>query len=168
MLPDYYYETVFAIPYSDLYRKNFRGIIFDLDNTLIPYSESRPSAKVTSLIGRLRRMGFSISLLTNNTKKRAEKFNEKLKLPSFHGGLKPFTGGLRRAMEAMGTKPEETVIIGDQLLADVWAGKNAKITTILVKPIGKDVLTVKWKRGIERWMLRTIKINEEQSRADVN
>ncbi len=166
MLPDYYYETVYAIPYADLYKKNIRGIIFDLDNTLIPYSETRPSAKVTSLIGRLRRMGFSVSLLTNNTKKRADKFNEKLKLFSVHGGLKPFTGGVRRAMKAMGTKPEETVIIGDQLLADVWAGKNAKITTILVKPVGKDVITVKWKRGIERWMLR--KMNEDTARTDAD
>jgi hypothetical protein len=58
-------------------------------------------------------------------------------------------------MAAMGTTPGETAIIGDQLLSDIWAGKNAKITTILVKPLSnKDYITVQVKRLIERWILK--------------
>jgi HAD superfamily phosphatase (TIGR01668 family) len=166
MLPDYYYDSVFTIPYSNLRKQNIRGLIFDLDNTLALYTEHRPSAKVTSLIKRLQRMGFVISLLSNNVKKRTDAFNEKMQLKAVHGGLKPLAKGVRRAMEAMGTSPEETVIIGDQLLADIWAGKNAKIMTILVKPMGKDVITVRWKRGIERMMLKNFQEHEE--RADLN
>jgi HAD superfamily phosphatase (TIGR01668 family) len=166
MLPDYYYESVFTVPYNDLRKQNIRGLIFDLDNTLALYTESRPTAKVSSLIKRLQRMGFVVSLLTNNVKKRADTFNEKMHLTAVHGGLKPFATGVRRAMAAMGTTPEETVMIGDQLLADVWAGKNAKITTILVKPMGKDVITVRWKRGIERLMLK--KFHEQAKRTDTD
>jgi hypothetical protein len=58
-------------------------------------------------------------------------------------------------METMGTKPSATVIIGDQVLSDIWAGKNAKITTILVKPISEnDFFFVRAKRVVERFILR--------------
>jgi predicted HAD superfamily phosphohydrolase YqeG len=82
-------------------------------------------------------------------------FNEGLGLPGIHMALKPLPRGVRRAMAAMGTSSEETAIIGDQLLSDIWAGKNAKVTTILVKPISKkDYITVYAKRVIEKWILR--------------
>ena len=155
LYPDFYYDTIFLIPYSELRKKNIRGLIFDVDNTLAPYHIRRPPIKVTALFKRLKRMGFEISLLTNNTQKRILTFGEGLGLPGIHMALKPLPRGVRRAMTAMGTGTAETVIIGDQLLSDIWAGKNAKIMTILVKPISnKDYITVYVKRIIERWMLK--------------
>lgn len=154
--PDYYYDSVFMIPYSELLKKNIRGLIFDIDNTLAPYNVARPPAKITALIRRLQRMGFQVSLLTNNTEKRMRLFNEHLSIISVHGALKPLTGGIKRAMREMGTGRGETVIIGDQLFSDVWGGKNARITTILVKPISKkDIFTVKLKRRLERLFLKS-------------
>jgi len=152
--PDYYYESVFLIPYSDLWQQKIRGLIFDLDNTLAPYHTKYPPAKIVGLVKRLQRMGFQICLLTNNTKGRLAKF-ESLGVAGIANAAKPFTRGVRQAMELMGTHPPHTAIIGDQLLADVWAGKNAQITTILVKPItDKDFFTVRFKRLIERRLLR--------------
>jgi predicted HAD superfamily phosphohydrolase YqeG len=55
----------------------------------------------------------------------------------------------------MGVSREETAIIGDQLFSDVWGGRNARITTVMVKPVSKkDIVTVKLKRGPERLFLR--------------
>jgi HAD superfamily phosphatase (TIGR01668 family) len=155
LYPDFYYDSIFSIPYDELRRKNIRGLIFDVDNTLAPYHILRPPVKVTALFKRLERMGFTISLLTNNTGKRMRTFNEFLNLPGIYMALKPLPRGVKRAMVAMGTASNETVIIGDQLLSDVWAGKNAKIMTILVKPLSqKDHITVLAKRVIERWILK--------------
>jgi HAD superfamily phosphatase (TIGR01668 family) len=153
--PDYYYESVFLIPYDELWKKNIRGIIFDIDNTLTRFDEKQPSAKIAALMKKLERMGFRLCLVTNNTNKRLGHFNESLNLPGIANAIKPLTRGLRYAMETMGTKPENTVIIGDQVLSDIWAGKNARITTILVKPVSdKDFFFVRAKRLLERAILR--------------
>lgn len=153
--PDYYYESVFQIPYDELWKKNLRGIIFDIDNTLTCFDEKQPSSKIVALLHKLEQMGFRVCLVTNNTNKRLGHFNENLSLPGIANAIKPLTRGIRYAMQAMGTKPQHTVIIGDQLLSDIWAGKNARITTILVKPISdNDFFFVRAKRVIERIILR--------------
>jgi len=153
--PKYYYDTVFDVPYDVLWQNEIRGLIFDIDNTLAPYSESQPSAKTVALIKRLQRIGFKVSLLTNNTNKRLELFTKPLGLPGFANAAKPLTRGVRKAMKQMGTKKGYTAIIGDQILSDIWAGKNAGLTTVLVKPISnQDFFFVRFKRLIERWLLR--------------
>jgi len=155
LIPDYYYDSVFHIPYDELWEKKIRGLIFDLDNTLTPFHEKLPPAKVVALMKKLEKMGFQVCLLTNNTPRRMKRFNEGMRLNGVANGLKPFTRGVRRAMQIMGTGRKQTVIIGDQLLSDVWAGKNAGIGTILVKPITeKDFFFVRMKRVVERFMLR--------------
>jgi HAD superfamily phosphatase (TIGR01668 family) len=155
LAPDYYYESVFLIPYDELWKKNIRGIIFDIDNTLTRFDEMQPSAKIVALLNKLERMGFRLCLVTNNTNKRLGHFIQNLSLPGIANAIKPFTRGLKFAMQTMGTKPAHTAIIGDQLLSDIWAGKNAKVTTILVKPVSeKDFILVRAKRIIERRLLR--------------
>jgi len=153
--PDYYYDSVFQIPYDELLEKNIRGLIFDLDNTLAAFDEKLPPPKIAALMKRLEKMGFQVCLLTNNTTNRLNGFNEEMQLKGLANGLKPFTRGVHRAMKLMGTDKSQTVIVGDQLLSDVWAGKNAGIGTILVKPITeRDFFFVKMKRVIERFILR--------------
>jgi len=153
--PDHYYDTIFQIPYDELWRKKIRGLIFDIDNTLAAYADNHPPAKVVALIKRLQRMGFGICLLTNNTNKRLELFTKPLELSGIANAAKPLTHGIRKSMKQLGTKPPHTAIIGDQLLSDVWAGKNAGITTILVKPLSdKDFLFVRFKRMIEGRLLK--------------
>jgi len=155
LIPDYYYDSVFHIPYEEFWAKKIRGLIFDLDNTLTPFHEKLPPPKIVALMKRLEKMGFQVCLLTNNTPKRLKNFNQGMELKGIANGLKPFTRGIRQAMKLMGTSRQQTVIIGDQLLSDVWAGKNAGIRTILVKPITeKDFFFVRMKRVIERIMLR--------------
>jgi len=155
LTPDYYYESVFEIPFDELWKKNIRGLIFDIDNTLTRFDEKQPSAKVVGLLHKLENMGFRICLVTNNTNKRLSHFSENLHYPGIANAIKPFTRGLRYAMKTMDTRPKNTAIIGDQLLADIWAGKNARMCTILVKPMSdQDMFFVRAKRVIERKLLR--------------
>ena len=154
LTPDYYYDSVFEIPYADLWQNGLRGLIFDLDNTLAAYDHSRAPAKIVALVKRLTAMGFAVCLVTNNTNRRLRQFDG-LGLQGVANAAKPLTGGLRRGMAMMGTQPAHTAIIGDQLLSDVWGGKRAGLTTVLVKPISdKDMVFVKLKRIIERRLLR--------------
>ena len=153
--PDYYYDTVYDIPYGELWQNNIRGLIFDIDNTIAPYAENYPTAKVVALVKRLQGMGFNVTLLTNNTNRRLDCFTKPLGLFGTANALKPLARGVRKAMRHMKTTRNQTAIIGDQLLSDIWAGKNARVTTILVKPLSdKDFAFVRIKRRIEGRLLR--------------
>ena len=152
--PDYYFDTVYDIPYQELWEKGIRGLIFDIDNTIAAYADNQPPAKIAALVKRLKRMGFSLCLLTNNTNKRLGYFDKALGLNGIANALKPLSRGVRKAMRLMGTKSQQTAIIGDQILSDIWAGKKAGITTVLVKPLSKkDLAFVHVKRLIERRLL---------------
>jgi len=154
LAPDYYVDSVLDIPYEILWKQNIRGLIYDIDNTLAYFDRPQPPAKIAAMLKRVQKMGFRICLLTNNTRKRLAQFDN-LGLDGIANAIKPLTGGVRRAMELMGTQPAHTVIIGDQLFSDIWAGKNARISTVLVKPLTeKDFFFVRFKRIFERWFLR--------------
>ena len=161
LMPDYHYDSVFQVAYEELLEKNIRNLIFDIDNTLAAYEHKTPTAKVVALIRRLKRMGFNVCLLTNNTNKRLQHFDKTLELTGIANALKPLSRGVQRAMGILGSTPATTAIIGDQLLSDIWAGKNAGITTVLVKPLSqKDLAFVHLKRVVERRLLRKYFGNE--------
>ena len=35
--PDDYVDSAYEIPYEELYKKGYRGIVFDVDNTLVEH-----------------------------------------------------------------------------------------------------------------------------------
>jgi len=149
--PDYYFDSVFDIPYKRLYEQGLRGLVYDIDNTLSGYEGKQPTARVLALVEELHEIGFQVGLLSNNNSRRLSAYNEGMGLPGASLAGKPFTRGLKRVMKEMGVAPHEAAIVGDQLLADIWCGKNAGITTILVKPMTeREVITVILKRGLER------------------
>ena len=153
--PDFYFDSIFSVPYDHLYKQGIRGLIYDIDNTLVSHADVRPPGKIVSLVKKLQGMGFYVGLLSNNTPKRMREFNEKMNLPCASRAAKPFAFSLKKLMKKMGMMPAEVAIIGDQLFADVWCGKRAGITTVLVKPITKtEVVTVRLKRGLERKFLK--------------
>jgi len=165
--PDHYYDSIYEIPYRELRQKKIQALIFDVDNTLAPYHTRRPPEKVSNLLNRLQKMGFKVCLLTNNGKRRLNRFNEYLKLPAYHRGLKPLAGKAKKAMRVMGVTPESTALIGDQVLTDIWCGKRLKVTTVLVKPISdKDAITVRMKRGLERSIVASYQKKLGQAEAE--
>ena len=152
--PDEDYRSVFEIPYKDLMERGINALIFDVDNTLAPYDVKRPPVKISALFSRLTKMGFQICLLSNNGSKRLNVFNERLKLYVVCRAMKPLTGGVKKAMGLMNSKPENTAIIGDQIFTDILCGNLVGLTTILVNPVSeKDQLTVRMKRGPEMFVI---------------
>ncbi|TCT16905.1 hypothetical protein EDC18_101201 [Natranaerovirga pectinivora] len=154
LFPDTYVDSIHDIDYKKLYEEGKRGLIFDIDNTLVPYDVAHPDDKIITLFEELKALGFKICLASNNNKDRVIKFNERLKLIAIHKALKPFRRNLRKAMYLMKTKKEETVIIGDQIFTDVLGGNRLGIKTILVVPIqDKEEWITKIKRNTERKIL---------------
>ncbi len=149
--PDYYIKSIFEIDIDDLQSKGIKALIFDIDNTLVPYDIPVPSKEIIKFFSHLQEKGFKICLFSNNNKERVLRFNSGLKLLAIHKANKPLTIKFKRAMKLLGTNKNSTAIVGDQIFTDVYGGNRAGVTTILVTPVSdKDEWITKVKRGIER------------------
>ena len=163
--PDEYVDSAYGIPFEELYQKGYRGIIFDVDNTLVPHG-APADARSIGLFERLRAMGFSTCILSNNKEPRVAPFAGQVKSPYIFKGGKPSVKGYERAMEVMGTGRENTLFIGDQLFTDVWGARRTGLYSILTKPIDPhEEIQIVFKRYLEAVVLRVYE--KQRKRPDV-
>lgn len=155
--PDEYVASTYKIPFEKLYEEGYRGVIFDIDNTLVPHG-APADERAKKLFARLREIGFESCLISNNQEPRVKMFNEEIQTRYIYNAHKPSTKNYIRAMEEMGTDKGNTVFVGDQLFTDVWGAKRAGIHNILVKPIHpKEEIQIVLKRYLERIVLHFYK-----------
>lgn len=151
--PDEYVASTYVIPFEKLYEEGYRGVIFDIDNTLVPHGEPADE-RAKKLFVRLRKIGFESCLISNNQEPRVKMFNEEIQTRYIFNAHKPSVKNYVRAMEQMGTDRTNTVFVGDQLFTDVWGAKRAGIHNILVRPIHpKEEIQIVLKRYLERIVL---------------
>jgi hypothetical protein len=151
--PDEIQESAYVIPFADWYRKGYRGIIFDIDNTLVPHGADADT-RSRKLFKELRELGFTTLLLSNNKEERVKRFNRDIGTTYIYKAGKPGAKNYRHAMELMGTTAETTLFVGDQLFTDVWGAKKAGIYSILVKPIDpREEIQIVLKRYLEKPVL---------------
>ena len=151
--PGNYVDSAYEIPYEKLYERGYRGIIFDVDNTLVPHGAPADKQAI-ELFERLRAIGFSTCILSNNKEPRVSPFADKVGSPYIFKGGKPSRKGYEGAMERMKTDRDTTFFVGDQLFTDVWGAKRSGIRSILVKPIHpKEEIQIIFKRQLEKIVL---------------
>ena len=150
--PDNEVDSAYDIDYKSLYEKGCRGVIFDIDNTLVPHGAPADD-RAKQLFSRLRELGYKTVLLSNNKEPRVKPFADSVgSLYVFKAG-KPGSRGYAKAMSDMGTSPENTLFVGDQLFTDVWGARKMGIVTYLVKPIHpKEEIQIVLKRRLE-WIV---------------
>ena len=153
--PDEYLDSAYDIDYKKLYEEGIRGIIFDIDNTLVMHDHPQ-NERSRQLLLDLSGMGFKILYLSNNKEERVKSFRDagtEDAMYLFKAG-KPLKSGYLKAMEMMQTDKGSTVFIGDQLFTDVWGAKRAGIRNILVRPIDpKEEIQIVLKRRLESVVL---------------
>lgn len=151
--PDDYVASTYVIPFEKLYDQGYRGLIFDIDNTLVPHG-APADERAKKLFLRLQEIGFHCCLISNNQEPRVKMFNEEIGADYIFNAHKPSTKNYKKAMERIGTDSSNTIFIGDQLFTDVWGAKRAGIRNILVKPIHpKEEIQIVLKRYLERIVL---------------
>lgn len=157
--PDVYLDSAYEIDYEGLYEQGYRGVIFDVDNTLVPHG-APADARSIALFERLRNIGYESMLLSNNKEPRVKMFNDKVHSRYIFKANKPSPTNYRKAMEEMGTTSGTTIFVGDQLFTDVWGAKKAGIKSYLVKPIHpKEEIQIVLKRYLEKIVLYFYKRN---------
>jgi len=151
--PDEIKDSSYVIDYESLYESGIRGIIYDIDNTLVEHGFPADDRAI-ALFDRLKKIGFSIMLLSNNKEPRVKMFNDAVNVNYIYKAGKPSKKGYLKAMDIMGTDLSSTIFIGDQLFTDVWGAKRCGIRNILVKPIDKhEEIQIILKRRLEAVVL---------------
>ena len=147
--PDSTVDSTYDINYEKLYKEGYRGILFDIDNTLVEHGkEATEQAK--ELFRKLKCIGFQCCLISNNKKNRVRTFNEEI-------------GVYYYAMELMNTDKETTVFVGDQLFTDIFGAKRIGLRNFLVKPIDEhEEIQIVLKRKLEKIVLKEYRAKKRE------
>lgn len=151
--PGKWMDSTYHIDFDQMYKDGYRGLIFDIDNTLVPHGAPADD-RAKALFAHLKELGFQACLLSNNKEPRVKMFNDDVHVNYIFDAHKPSTKNYCKAMEIMGTDKQTTLFIGDQLFTDVYGANRAGIPTILVKPIHpKEEIQIVLKRYLEKIVL---------------
>lgn len=162
--PDATVSSTYAIDFEKLYNEGYRGILFDIDNTLVEHGKEA-SEESKKLFSMLKNIGFECCLISNNKKNRVNMFNEEIGVHTVFNAHKPAKKSYFYAMELMNTRPETTVFIGDQVFTDIFGAKRAGMKNFLVKPINeKEEIQIVLKRKLEHIVLKEYRDRKRQER----
>ncbi|VEF47713.1 HAD family phosphatase [Bacillus freudenreichii] len=157
-LPDEYVKSIFSIKPAVLKEKGIKGIITDLDNTLVEWDRPYATPQLIDWLEELKNHDMKVTIVSNNNEKRVGDFSNPLNIPFIYRAKKPSRKAFQRAVKEMGLSREETVIIGDQLLTDVFGGNRGGFYTILVVPVAQsDGFFTRFNRMVERRIMASFK-----------
>lgn len=155
--PKEYMDSTYSIDFEKYYAMGYRGIIFDIDNTLVPHG-APADLRSKEFFKHLREMGFDYLMLSNNKEPRVKMFCDEVNGKYIYKADKPSRKGYQNAMRQMNTDVSNTLFVGDQLFTDVWGANRTGIYSILVKPINpKEEIQIVLKRRLEWIVLRAYK-----------
>ena len=132
--PREYVDSAYDIPYEEFYGRGIRGVIFDIDNTLVPHG-APADTRAVALFERLRGMGMETCLMSNNKEPRVTSFAAQVASRYLFKAGKPRIKGYKRAMELMKTDEATTLFVGDQLFTDVVGAHLIGMPAYLVAPL---------------------------------
>lgn len=153
--PSLYLDSVKNINPTLLKKNNIKGLILDVDNTLIDYYRNLVDG-AEKWCEELKNEGIKCIILSNSNKRsKVEEVAEKLNIDYIMFAKKPLKSGFKRALNKLELKPEEVAVVGDQLFTDVIGAKRMNMFSILVKQVGeKDIFITKLKRPIENAIIK--------------
>lgn len=157
LVPYRYARVIEDVDPRALRADGIRGVILDLDNTIVPWKALQPTPAVQRWIAELLDSGVQACIVSNNFAGRVRAVAERLRVPVVTGAIKPTPWAFRKAMRVMGTTAQQTALIGDQLFTDVLGGNLLGVRTILVDPLSaREFPTTMVMRRIERLIRRRV------------
>jgi len=138
LFPKAEYPNTYEIPFERLYERGVRGVIFDIDNTLVLH-DAPADERSQSLFRRLHAIGMKTAIISNNDELRVRSFSDAVGNEIYvHNAGKPKKDGYLKAVRLMALTPEEAVFVGDQYFTDIWGANNAGVHSIIVGRLGPE------------------------------
>lgn len=151
--PDAYMDSTYVIDFEKLYKEGIQGVIFDIDNTLVPHG-APADERAIRLFARLRSIGLDYCLISNNQLPRVKPFADAVQAKFVEDAHKPSRKNYLKAMKLMHVDLDSCIFVGDQIFTDVYGAKRCGMRTILVKPLHpKEEIQIVLKRYLEKIVL---------------
>ncbi len=149
--PDLYLKNVKQITIELLREHKIKGLILDIDNTLIDFDKKLLTG-CEEWCNKLKEQGIKMCILSNTNKvAKVQKVAETLHLQYLYFAHKPNKKGFKKAKAILNLQPGNIAVVGDQIFTDVVGGNRSKMFTILTKPIDeRDIWITKLKRPFEK------------------
>lgn len=158
-LPKDVVRHVSDIDFNAFKEKGYKAVMMDVDNTLIPYDDRTIKPWHRDLKAKLETLGFKMILLSNNHPKNIKDFADELGIDLISRATKPFNRGFKKALKHLNLSKQEVLVIGDQLMTDVYGASRMGLASVLVKPI---------KQKSEKWYTKGFRKIEHQVKARLN
>ncbi len=151
-------NTIYDINPELLKRRGIRGIIFDLDNTIVAWNSPDLEPDMRLWLQRLNGHDLKVCLLSNNGNNRVKAIAAQCGVPFVARALKPSRTGFRQAIDRLGLTPAEVAVVGDQLFTDMLGGNRLKLFTIWVQPLAaQEFIGTKITRQLEKLAIRLLR-----------
>ncbi len=161
LAPDQQLNNIFELDTDHLQTLGIKGIITDMDNTLVPWSDRTVHPRLSAWFAELKKKNFKLFIVSNNSKDRGGQLANELAIPAIWYAVKPRRRAFREALNKMQLPPEQVAVIGDQIFTDVLGGNRLGLYTILVVPLSeKEFIWTKLMRLFERQVLNYLNRNK--------
>ena len=157
--PDLYYDRISSVNLDDLRSRGIRGLVIDLDNTLVAWRSSEIPPDVSEWASKAKKMGFTLCIASNTRRyRRLAGVASALGASYVTGVSKPRRAGFRRAVRELDLPAECVAAIGDQLLTDILCANRAGLLSIFVERISqREFVVTKFNRRLERRILDSLR-----------
>ncbi len=135
IIPNSYVKDVYSIDYKGLYKKGYRNIIFDIDNTILPVNDIYVPNELVRLFKKLDNDKLKVCIVSNNKLERVLPVATSLDVLYLHEAKKPNKEAFDKALNILGSDIEDTIMVGDQMLTDIKGANDYGLYSILVDPV---------------------------------
>ncbi|MBC2303464.1 YqeG family HAD IIIA-type phosphatase [Listeria booriae] len=165
--PDKMLTSPFGITADQLRKMGKTTVLTDLDNTLLAWDQLDATDEISNWFRLLEEEGIKVMIVSNNNEERVKRVAIATKIPYLAKAKKPLATAFQQALADLGSTPEETVMIGDQIMTDIFGGNRQRLTTIFVRPVkDTDGFATKFNRFMERIILKKLAKKSESKWED--
>lgn len=148
-LPKYIFPKITDISPEFLRQHGIELLLMDFDNTMLPYTVNVPTRELLDWIRRMKAHNISLCIVSNSKKNRVPDFAKTYDVDCVTHAAKPFSRGIRAAMERFGAEKFQTALVGDQIYTDVLGANCAGVTSLIVKSIDNHNIWLKLRHVLE-------------------
>ena len=154
-------ESIYHITPEQLEKNNIKGVLTDLDNTLIAWNNPEGTQELKDWIALMKENAIPVVIISNNSDKRIKIIADKLQLTYVPRSMKPSRRGYIKAAEQLQLPLDQCLMVGDQLLTDVFGANRAGVKSVWVMPIiNSDGWNTRINRFFERKLLKRLLKND--------